>query len=64
MKLQVPWKAGNVLNIAAIGFSRKTVKVKVKGKFVPVLNQAPRHEDVWGSGGIAPCILNLGTRWR
>jgi len=25
---------------------------------------APRHEDVWESGGIAPCILNLGTRWR
>jgi len=22
------------------------------------------HEEVLGSGGIAPCILNLGTRWR
>jgi hypothetical protein len=22
------------------------------------------HEDVLGSGGIAPCILALGTRWR
>jgi hypothetical protein len=31
-------------------------QVKVKGK--------PRHEDVLGSGGIAPRILNLGTRWR
>jgi len=29
---------------------------KVKGKVVPVLN--------WGSGGIAPRILDLGTRWR
>jgi hypothetical protein len=29
-----------------------------------VLNEAPRHEDVLGSGGIAPRILNLGTRWR
>jgi hypothetical protein len=22
------------------------------------------HEDVWGSRGIAPYILNLGIRWR
>jgi len=22
------------------------------------------HEDIVGSGGIAPHILNLGTRWR
>jgi hypothetical protein len=36
----------------------KTMKTYV------VLNQAPRHEDVWGNGGIAPRILNLGTRRR
>jgi hypothetical protein len=29
-----------------------------------VLNQAPRHEDVLGSGNIVPRILDLGTRWR
>jgi hypothetical protein len=29
-----------------------------------VLIKAPRHADVWWSGGIAPRILNLGTRWR
>jgi len=23
----------------------------------------PHHEDVWVSGGIAPHILNFGTRW-
>jgi hypothetical protein len=23
-----------------------------------------RHEGIWGSGGIAPLILNLGTKWR
>jgi hypothetical protein len=23
-----------------------------------------RHEDVWWSGGIAPCILNIDTGWR
>jgi hypothetical protein len=38
-----------------------------KGKVViPVLfyNLAPRNEGVLGSGGIAPRILDLGTRWR
>jgi hypothetical protein len=28
------------------------------------LNEAPHHKDALGSGGIAPLILNLGTRWR
>jgi len=35
-----------------------------KGKVVSVLNCVPCHEDVWGSGGMAPRILNLGTRCR
>jgi len=35
-----------------------------KSKVVPVLNEAPCREDVWGSRGIAPRILNLSTRWR
>jgi hypothetical protein len=35
-----------------------------KGKVVPVLNKAPRHEGVLRSEGIAPRILDLGTRWR
>jgi len=30
----------------------------------PVLNKTQCHEDAWGSGGIAPYILNLGTRLR
>jgi hypothetical protein len=30
---------------------------KGKGEVVPVLNLAPRHEDFWGSRGIAPRIL-------
>jgi hypothetical protein len=33
-------------------------------KTYAVLNKAPHHEDIWWSGGIAPRILNLGTRWR
>jgi hypothetical protein len=35
---------------------------KDKGKVVLVLNLAQRREDVLGSGGIAPRILDLGTR--
>jgi hypothetical protein len=35
--------------------------VKVKGKFVPVLNQSPRHEDVLGvKAYIVPRILWYG----
>jgi len=33
-------------------------------QLVPVLNQAPRHEDVLEVGGIAPRILDFGTKWR
>jgi len=33
-------------------------------KTYPILNQAPPHEDVCGSGGIAPRILNISARWR
>jgi hypothetical protein len=33
-------------------------------KLASVLNQAPRHEDVLGSGGESPRIRNLGTGLR
>jgi len=33
-------------------------------KIYPLINQAAHHEDIWGSGGITPHILNLDTRWR
>jgi hypothetical protein len=33
-------------------------------KTYPLLNEAPRHEGVWESGGIVPRILDLCTRWR
>jgi len=29
-----------------------------------VLNQAPRHENVWWSESVVPRILNLGTIWE
>jgi hypothetical protein len=38
-------------------------KHKKKGKIFLVLNQAPHHDDIRGSGGIAPCILNLSATW-
>jgi hypothetical protein len=30
---------------------------------VPVIIKAPRHGDLWGSGCVTPCVLNLVTRW-
>jgi hypothetical protein len=29
-----------------------------------LFNWTPRHKAYWGSGGIIPRILDLGTRWR
>jgi len=34
-----------------------------KGKAVPVWSQASCHENTWQSGGTAPGVHNLGTRW-
>jgi hypothetical protein len=51
-------------------------KSKVKVQFALVLNYVLLHEDIlclikhhamrtyWGSEGIAPLILDLGTKWR
>jgi hypothetical protein len=40
--------------------------IKGKGKVVPVLFLTEHYatKAYWGSGAIAPCILDLGTRWR
>jgi len=35
-----------------------------EGKVFPELNEAPRHEDAWGSEGISVSNLNLGARLR
>jgi len=35
----------------------------IKGKLVSVLNKVPHRKDVWESGGTAPRIFNLSTRW-
>jgi hypothetical protein len=39
------------------------IKEKVK-LFVCLSNYALCHEEVWGSGCIGPCFLDLGTSWR
>jgi hypothetical protein len=38
--------------------------ISVKGKFVPVFNQALRQEILWESGCIDPNFLDLETSWR
>jgi hypothetical protein len=38
--------------------------MKVKVMLSQRFNRAPRHKDILGSGGIAPCILDLGIRWK
>jgi hypothetical protein len=40
---------------------------KGKGKVIPLLLFSPEYNAMtayWGNEGIAPCILNLGIRWR
>jgi hypothetical protein len=39
---------------------------KGKGKIVPVLFLTEHHamQAYWGNGGIAPRILDLGSRWK
>jgi len=37
---------------------------KGKGKCAPVLDWTPQQEDIWGSGGVAPHIRDLGTTWQ
>jgi hypothetical protein len=50
-------------SILYIHFMHSVQITLIKGKVVPVLNQAPLHEDVLGSGGIASRSLDLDTRW-
>lgn len=44
-----------------IGCVKAEIKISIRsgGKFVPVLNEAPHHEDVLGSGDIAPLLKKL-----
>jgi hypothetical protein len=40
------------------------IKIKVKVKLSLWLIKHHAMKTYWGSGGIAPCILNLGIIWR
>jgi hypothetical protein len=40
------------------------VKVKIEVKSSCVLTRHHAQKAYWASGGIAPRILDLGTRWR
>jgi hypothetical protein len=40
------------------------IKVKVRVNLSLCLTKCHAMRTYWGSGGIAPCILDLGTRWR
>jgi hypothetical protein len=40
------------------------IKVNVKVKLSLCLTKHHAMKTYWGSGGIAPRILDLGTRWR
>jgi hypothetical protein len=42
----------------------KPSRIKSKGKVVPVVNQALRHEGVWGSECTDPHFLGLRTTWK
>jgi hypothetical protein len=68
-------KSGYLLSVRSSSLKQKTVqheeymtwtelKVNVKVKLTQCLTEHQYHEDGRGSGGTAPCILNLGTRWN
>jgi len=52
--------------LVSITMARRVLGLRMedvgKCKVVLVFNKVPRHEGVLGSGGMAPCILDLGTR--
>jgi hypothetical protein len=69
MKLHIYWKLmWSALKatccIKTNDFLLHFIKYQGNTKVVPVFNYAPWHEDVWNSGGIAPCIRNFRTRSR
>jgi hypothetical protein len=38
--------------------------LQIKNKALPLLHCAPRHEDVWESGGTVPRVYNLSSPER
>lgn len=63
--LKLPTKTINYKNTHCVYFTIifSTSVLGRGGESEAVFNYGTRHEDVWVSGGIALCILNLGTIW-
>jgi hypothetical protein len=58
------WKTSAV-NMRFVTLEMSVTKVKkVKLSLWFLLTEHHATKAYWGSGGIAPCILDLGTRWR
>jgi hypothetical protein len=55
--------AWSYTSTSPIRFMARCSAEEAQGKLY-VLKLVPRHEDVWGSAGIAPRILYLDTGWR
>jgi hypothetical protein len=51
------------LTLSPITNRKHYARIEAKGKVVPVLKYYAM-KIYWGSGGIAPRILDLSTRWR
>jgi hypothetical protein len=60
------WKTLDTENEIQSRHANKLGKYKGKVKIVPVLffTEYRAMKTYWGSGSIAPRILDLGTRWR
>jgi hypothetical protein len=49
------------LSLEVLGVGEGEITPKDGDKYV-LVPKAPRHEDIWRNGGVAPRIY-LGTRW-
>jgi hypothetical protein len=58
------WSPGNERGLENSIKHKHKVKVKVKVKLSLCLTKHHAMKTYWGIEGIAPCILDLGTRWR
>jgi hypothetical protein len=62
--LSTHWDIGHCSKTKSVSHTWTANRTWFQVKLSLCFNWAPCHESVWGSGGIAPCILYLGTRWR
>jgi hypothetical protein len=59
------WGSGKrCTRLNAVLIMKQSVQWEVKLKLPLCLNKYHAMKTYWGSGNIATCILNVGTRWR